>query len=285
MTEQKQRDWKYYLLGAVSGIGVGGGVVGLVVKHIYEKKLRKTVTKAQMNGEKVPVVPKPEELCDRKIAKTVTYPDGRTENYNKDGILLSGTYHFGEKTVTNGHVWDVKIGDDGHIVGISRETGQIVESYDPAALEHPTEDDPDIDLDNMDVGIDDLDAYDKTEEERQAYNRYYDLTEQYLGGEGIKTRIIGPEDYIGDYRYEKSAVNWYEDDDVFEEDLNTIDDPFATFGVTHGKQLFEKAENREDPDIVYVRNENQTVDYEISRIHGSYAQKVGGERSLGETDS
>lgn len=256
MTEQKQRDWKYYLFGAVSGIGVGGGVVGLVVKHIYEKKLRETVTKAHMNGEKIPVVPKPEELCDRKIAKTVTYPDGRTENYNKDGILLSGIYYFGEKTVT-----------------------------DPAESEHPTEEDPDIDLDDMDVGIDDLDAYDKTEEERQSYNRYYDLTEQYLGGEGIKTRIIGPEDYIGDYRYEKSAVNWYEDDDVFEEDLDTIDDPFATFGVTHGKQLFEKAENREDPDIVYVRNENQTVDYEISRIHGSYAQKVGGERSLGETDS
>ena len=284
MTEQKQRDWKYYLLGAVSGIGVGGGVVGLVIKHIYEKKLRdlcqKTVTKTveypdgskinynsegkpisgsyimTINSEKVPVVPKPEELCDRKIAKTVTYPDGRTENYNKDGILLSGTYHFGEKTVT-----------------------------DPAESEHPTEDDPDIDPNDMNVAIDDLDAYDRTEEERQAYDKYFDLTEQYLGGEGIKTRIIGPEDYIGDYRYEKSAVNWYEDDDVFEEDLDTIDDPFATFGVMHGKELFEKAANREDPDIVYVRNENQTVDYEISRIHGSYAQKVGGERSLGETDS
>lgn len=247
--EQRQRDWKYWIFGAATGAGVGGTIVGLIVKKICDRKLAQ-------NAVKVPVVPKTEELCDRKVVKTVTYPDGSTENYNKYGVAISGTYKFGEKTVT-----------------------------DPAEEEHPTDDDPDIDPNDMDISIDDVDASAEMWPEADKLDKMYDITDRYLGKGVLKTRIIGPDDYAGDHHYEKSSVNWYEVDNVFEEELTAMEDPYDTLGVVHGNELFAAAENREDPDIVYVRNENCATDFEINRIHGSYEQIVGRERPLGEANS
>lgn len=154
-------------------------------------------------------------------------------------------------------------------------------------LEKPNEEEPEADIHNYDLSIDGEedteteDARDRTAE----HERYLDMIDRYKGDTEIQPHVISAEEFSNEQYMEKSYINWYEKDDVFEEDLTVIQDPFMTFGVTSGRELFKNADLRPDPDICYVRNERVTTDFEISRIHGSYAQMVGGEAGLGETDT
>ena len=157
---------------------------------------------------------------------------------------------------------------------------QKTEEEKPLTEEDYAEKDPE-DPRDYDVTIDE-EGDDVTSE---AHERYLDMINKYSGDNELTPYIIDGDKFINEQYMEKSYVNWYEEDDVFEEDLNKVDDPFYTFGVTSGKELFKNEELRPEADIVYVRDEQNTVDYEISRIHGSYAEMVGGEKSLGETNS
>ena len=109
----------------------------------------------------------------------------------------------------------------------------------------------------------------------EAHQRYLDMIDKYNGNGEIHPHIIDVEKFENEMYMQKSSVNWYELDDVFEEELEVIHDPYFTFGVTSGHQLFDDTSGREDPDTVYVRNEGKLTDFEITRIHGSYAEMVG----------
>ena len=153
--------------------------------------------------------------------------------------------------------------------------------------ETPTEPDdiPDEeDINNYNVDIDDEEATEEAREKTEEHERYLDMIDKYTDTLAIPFAIDG-EEFINAHYMEKSYINWYERDNVFEEDLGIIEDPFRTFGVTDGHELFKDADLRPDPDIVYLRNEKLTTDFEITRIHGSYSDLVGGERSLGEANS
>jgi len=141
------------------------------------------------------------------------------------------------------------------------------------------------DINNYDISIDDEEATEEARERTTAHERYLDMIDKYNGNAEIHPHIISEEEYENEQYMDKCAVNWYEEDDVFEEDLKQIDDPYYTFGVTSGRELFKDTSGRPDPDICYVRNEKNVTDFEISRIHGSYSKMVGGEASLGETNS
>ena len=143
----------------------------------------------------------------------------------------------------------------------------------------------DTDINNYDLSIDDEEATEEARERTEAHERYLDMIDKYNGNAEIQPHVISADDFLNEQYMEKSYVNWYEKDDVFEEDLVVINDPYATFGVTSGRDLFSDTSARDDPDICYVRNERVTTDFEISRIHGSYSQMVGGEANLGETDT
>ena len=158
--------------------------------------------------------------------------------------------------------------------------GEVVKA--PVVEEDIPEDE---DINDYNVDIDDEEATEEARERTEAHERYLDMIDKYNGNDVIAPYIIDADKFITDQYMDKSYVNWYEEDNVFEEDLNTIDDPYYTFGVTDGAELFKNGQNRHDPDICYVRNERTTTDFEISRIHGSYAKMVGGEGSLGETDT
>ena len=148
-----------------------------------------------------------------------------------------------------------------------------------------TEEPDEEDINNYDISIDDIDATEEARERTEAHERYLDMIGRYDGTNKRPPYTISEDEFANELYMEKSYVNWYEEDDVFEEDLLTIQDPYFTFGVTSGRELFKDAALRDDPDICYVRNENTATDFEISRIHGSYAKMVGGEASLGETDT
>lgn len=139
-------------------------------------------------------------------------------------------------------------------------------------------------IDNYDLSIDDEAASEEARERTLEHERYLDMIEKYNGTQ-INCHIISVEDFESQNYTEKSYVNWYDQDDVFEEELSVIQDPYETFGVVTGQDLFKDTDHRPDPNIVYVRNEKKLTDFEITRVHGAYSVMVGGESSLGETDT
>ena len=139
-------------------------------------------------------------------------------------------------------------------------------------------------INNYDLSIDDEAASEEARERTLERERYLDMIDKYNGTQ-MNCHIISVEDFESQNYTEKSYVNWYDQDDVFEEELSVIQDPYETFGVMSGQDLFKDTDHRPDPNIVYVRNEKKLTDFEITRVHGAYSVMVGGEQSLGETDT
>lgn len=166
------------------------------------------------------------------------------------------------------------------------------EGHSEGTVEEPAPGDTDGDdnlptkeeIDNWNLDVDDEEATEEARERTEAHERYLDMISKYTDAD-IRPRLIDGDEFLNDNYMQKSYVNWYEEDDVFEEDLHVIEDPYQSFGVVSGRDLFANADNRPDPDICYVRNERYTTDFEISRIHGSYAKIVEAKESLGQTDS
>jgi hypothetical protein len=95
------------------------------------------------------------------------------------------------------------------------------------------------------------------------------------GTKADKIRIISLDEYESTRALNKEPIAYYEDDTTFADAQEEIvDDPNSLFGVNIHLHFGEESE---DPDIVYVRNENNGVDYEITKVHNSYSVLVLGE--------
>jgi hypothetical protein len=89
-----------------------------------------------------------------------------------------------------------------------------------------------------------------------------------------KIRIITAEEYERNRATAKEPIAYYEEDTTFADaQEEIIDDPNRLFGANIHLHFGEESD---DPDIVYVRNENTGVDYEITRVHNSYSIFVMG---------
>ena len=184
-------------------------------------------------------------------------------------------------------IYDKKAAKLAETVVVTGSSEGVTNRQQEETKETPTEPDdiPDEeDINNYNIDIDDEEATEEARERTEEHERYLDMIDKYTDTLAVPF-TIDAEEFMNSHYMQKAYINWYERDNVFEEDLGVIDDPFLSFGVTDGHELFKDADLRFDPDIVYLRNEKQTTDYEISRVHGSYAERVGGERSLGETDT
>jgi len=77
-----------------------------------------------------------------------------------------------------------------------------------------------------------------------------------------------------DSKYVMEEIAYYEVDGVFSTEN---EEPIANFNELFGEDISKNfGAGSEDPDIVYVLNENTIVIYEITRVHGSYASLVLG---------
>lgn len=142
-----------------------------------------------------------------------------------------------------------------------------------ASMESPT----DEDINNYDLSIDDEEATQEASEFTESRVEYLDMIRAYKNVNGnIPPMTISREQFANEHRLEKSYVNWYDVDDVFEENDRKIDDPYYTFGFVSGKDMFspDRVALREDPEICHVRNLKLSTDFEITRTHGSYSELV-----------
>ncbi len=86
--------------------------------------------------------------------------------------------------------------------------------------------------------------------------------------------IISYEEYANNRAMNKEPVSYYADDFTFADaNEEIISNPTDLFPVNINLQFGNQSE---DPDIVYVRNENNGCDYEITQIHGSYREIIAG---------
>ena len=122
-------------------------------------------------------------------------------------------------------------------------------------------------INNYDLDIDDKEATERSQIPVEDIERLKDMIERYDGTLADVAYVIDAERFMDDHTNDKAYVNWYEKDNVFEEDLIVTRDPAQSFGTADGSDLFKSPELREDPDTVYIRNNKQCTDYEITRIH------------------
>lgn len=140
-------------------------------------------------------------------------------------------------------------------------------------------------INNYDLDIDDKEATERSQIPVEDIERLKDMIERYDGTLADVAYVIDAERFMDDHMNDKAYVNWYEKDNVFEEDLIVTKDPVKSFGTADGSDLFKSSGENDDPDTVYIRNNKQCTDYEITRIHGSYAEIVGGAKPIGQADS
>lgn len=94
--------------------------------------------------------------------------------------------------------------------------------------------------------------------------------------------IISLEEFsIGNPRQDKISLEYYALDEVLTEDGEVIDDIEDCVGRDNLEQFGYLSE---DPDMLFIRNENTGIDYEIVRLDKSYADAMGLTTEEGEGD-
>jgi hypothetical protein len=86
--------------------------------------------------------------------------------------------------------------------------------------------------------------------------------------------IISIEEFSNERpEYDKISISYYETDDTLADETDEIVPDVETL---IGEALLCFGDQSDDPDVVYVRNECISIDYEIIRLHKSYQETVLG---------
>ena len=80
--------------------------------------------------------------------------------------------------------------------------------------------------------------------------------------------------------YEKLSLTFYEDEVLTDEQEEVITDILGTVGPN---ALFNFGSNPDDPDVVYVRNDRLTADFEVTRFDMSYSEYILGIKPTNES--
>lgn len=85
---------------------------------------------------------------------------------------------------------------------------------------------------------------------------------------------ISLEDYAENQGHQKSALNYYVIDDVLSMENGTMIDSRNQVIGPNALEMFGM--DSEDDEIVYIRNDNVGVDYEVFRLEKSWAEEIAG---------
>ena len=241
-----------FLLGLFTGVAVAAPITALIVKKICDNDKQKAVEQARIDGENRGIEAAV-AVAKEEMAKGAGTPPEAISEANRG--ISEAVFNYEE---------------------VGKEYGIKDEAY-LASLQGPTDDDgADYDIENYDLKIDDEEATREAREFSESHAIYLDMIEKYKDSGGIPPLVISREQFENEHYHEKCYVNWYEDDDIFEEDDTKIEDPYYTFGFASGREMFspERVAVRDEEDICYIRNMKMSTDFEITRMHGSYAKMV-----------
>ncbi len=87
------------------------------------------------------------------------------------------------------------------------------------------------------------------------------------------------EDYIEPGRYRKEHLTWYEDDETLcYENEEIVEDIYDLIGDSL-EHFDDDPDEMDDADTLYIRNERDATDYEVTRLRAAYADVVLGDGS------
>ncbi len=109
-----------------------------------------------------------------------------------------------------------------------------------------------------------------------------ELVEKYADEEAQEEPEIKDDNYphiitinqFGEDGQECEALKYYEEDDSLADEQDTLISDAE--GILGGEALLNFGKGSEDVDIVYVRNKKLGLDYEVTRVHGSFSEEVLG---------
>ena len=138
-----------------------------------------------------------------------------------------------------------------------------------------------------DLDIDDLSLGDEPEEKTIERQRYLDEVDRYIAHPEEAPRLISRQEFEEECYLERLYFDYYDVDNKFIEntDMNREVDAVTLFGVSDGKELFNRQRPGEeddgyDPDIVHVKNFAENCVMEVTRWHKSYSSVVDGSAYL-----
>jgi len=108
------------------------------------------------------------------------------------------------------------------------------------------------------------------------------LAKKYIQDDGEKLNddvsrfsILSYDTWVeNDPRFQRATRSYYAEDGVYsDEDENIVANPQDGMGPNAHPHF---GEGNDDPDVVYIRDSVGQTDYEVIRIHGSYASMVMG---------
>lgn len=275
-----------FLLGLFTGAAIATPVTALVVKKVCEKdKIAAVATASEMaeNRGIEAATKEAKEWIENNLGRAERalfeasrgIPEGVSNGYSQEGQNEAKSVLPEEHKVAIEQAFFVEEKVSGN-AGVQRNRRQA-EAY-LASIQSPPDDIPaDVDINSFDVQIDDEEATQEASEFSESHVKYLDMVERYRDSGGkIPPMTISREQFENEHIFEKCFVNWYEVDDVFEENNTCIDDPGYLFGFTSGRDMFKPSLTalREDPDICHIRNARISTDFEITRVHGSYEKLV-----------
>ena len=118
--------------------------------------------------------------------------------------------------------------------------------------------------------------------EESGYTRYGDATDTKKEVKSVAKPYVVPPKKFGDCDYDTITLTYYDGDEVLADDA---DEPiFDVDDVVGRDSLNHFGENDDDPDIVYVRNDDMKTDYEICREFARYSDVVGDSRYRAEDE-
>ena len=135
----------------------------------------------------------------------------------------------------------------------------------------------DEDISDYDVNIDDTTLGEEPMEKTMERQKYLDEIDRYQAHPEEAPHIISRQDFEEEAYLDQRNFDYYEVDNVFVEsnDIDTPVDAMTLFGTNNGQELFARKpipgpDERDDPDIVYLKNFKMNSVMEVTRWHKSY---------------
>ena len=251
------------LLGFVGGVAVGGiatyfGMKAKFEKHTndvireYREYSNGRIQKVQSELNKIIASDKfDEEEYKKKVASEPEFEDYTSYSHNN---------------TSNSDIADSR-GISGPMKGISVDSAKAIKA-DMDALSRDVHDcDFDEHMAEREAPEDDISEYeDALELDRQMHD------EALAEGYSDFPRTISASEMLNQKQwYSKVTLTYYAGDDVLADDQDEpIEDPMDIIGE-HFKEFFGM--NEDEPDIIYVRNDDRESDYEVAKVETSYGDR------------
>lgn len=251
------------LLGFVGGVAVGGiatyfGMKAKFEKHAndvireYREYSNGRIQKAQSELNKIIASDKfDEEEYKKKVASEPEFEDYTAYSHDNTSEDDNGPSR----------------GISGPLKGISVDSAKAIKA-DMDALSQDVHDcDFDEHMAEREAPEEDISEYD----EALVFNKQ--MCEEALEeGYSDFPRMISASEMLNQKQwYSKVTLTYYAGDDVVADDQDEpLEDPMDIIGE-HFKEFFGM--NEDEPDIIYVRNDDQESDYEVAKVETSYGDR------------